>query len=54
MNEPAKLHLVSIVLHGRLYSAFIYMKGTKIAMKTYLQVFPVLAGLPRGSTFTIG
>lgn len=49
-----KLTLVSIIIHGVRYSAFIEMEGNKLTWQALIDMFPELAKLPIGATYSVG
>lgn len=52
--QGKKLTLVSIVVRGYKFSAFIYKTPGPITQKALHEMFPVLYTLPRGATYSIG
>ncbi len=49
-----KLTLISVIVRGVRYSAFIEMTGNKVAWETLVVLFPVLKTLPQGATWSYG
>ena len=52
MNK--KLQMISITVHGRLYTAFVEMAGNQLSMKALYDIFPILSTLRRGDTYSRG
>lgn len=49
-----KLILVSIVIRGKQYSAFVWMIGNTLTLETLHDIFPVMNSLYIGETFSFG
>lgn len=49
-----KLTLVSIIVRGVKYSAFINMKGNKLTYQALCDMFPVMNTLQMGETWSHG
>lgn len=47
-----KLTLVSIMIHGRRYSAFAMLNGADVCESMLRDMFPVFRNLPRGTTYS--